>query len=199
MRVKPLRSRGGRIARSPQANWGLEIWIGCVSLFSGRGARGSGRRRPCARGGTSAVRPPDEARTHRRATPCGLAQQESRPSRYATSEARGREDVKREEVQVLEIATLDPEVQAAIITACDSSNWVSTRLPRESFSRTGHRRQRNAELQDISTPRVEAVAGATGLSRAESSLQRPHRTITTHSGTLPEVGMVSPNSSLESS
>ena len=79
MRVKPLRSRGGRIARSPQANWGLEIWIGRESLFSGRGTRGSGRRRPCARGGTGAVRPPGEARTHRRATPCGLAQQESPP------------------------------------------------------------------------------------------------------------------------
>ena len=90
MRVKPLRSRGGRIARSPQANWGLEIWIGRESLFSGRGTRGSGRRRPCARGGTGAVRPPGETRTHRRATPCGLAQQESRPSRCVASEARGR-------------------------------------------------------------------------------------------------------------
>ena len=51
----------------------------CREEHTGRGTRGSGRRRPSARGGTGAVRPPSEARTHRGATPCGLAQQESPP------------------------------------------------------------------------------------------------------------------------
>lgn len=65
--------------------------------WPGRGTRGSGRRRPSARGGTGAVRPPGETRTHRRATPCGLAQQESPPFplRGERSERAGRMSIKR--------------------------------------------------------------------------------------------------------